>query len=157
METIANLQEEAVAGPHDAEKVRILILEDEKQIQEILARILAKGGYESIAASSAAEARKIIQQESFALVLSDINLPGESGLSFARWVHHTYPETPIDSLTDKILTKNKLLDQVHAAIRTRHYSRRTERAYIHWIRQYILFIIKSTLKMSEQEIKQYWR
>ena len=33
----------------------------------------------------------------------------------------------------------KLLDRVRDAIRTRHYSRRTEEAYVHWIRRYILF------------------
>ena len=33
----------------------------------------------------------------------------------------------------------KLLDQVHDAIRLRHYSYRTEQAYIGWIRRYILF------------------
>ena len=33
----------------------------------------------------------------------------------------------------------KLLDQVRIAIRTRHYSRRTEEAYVHWIRRFILF------------------
>jgi integron integrase len=33
----------------------------------------------------------------------------------------------------------KLLDRVRHAIRTRHYSRRTEEAYVHWIRRYILF------------------
>ena len=33
----------------------------------------------------------------------------------------------------------KLLDRVRQAIRTRHYSRRTEEAYVQWIRRYILF------------------
>jgi hypothetical protein len=33
----------------------------------------------------------------------------------------------------------KLLDRVRAAIRMRHYSRRTEEAYTHWIRRYIVF------------------
>ena len=33
----------------------------------------------------------------------------------------------------------KLLDQVRNAIRARHYSRRTEEAYAHWIKRYILF------------------
>jgi len=33
----------------------------------------------------------------------------------------------------------KLLDRVRAAIRTRHYSIRTEEAYIGWIRRFILF------------------
>jgi len=33
----------------------------------------------------------------------------------------------------------KLLDRVRAAIRMRHYSRRTEEAYTHWMRRYIVF------------------
>jgi hypothetical protein len=33
----------------------------------------------------------------------------------------------------------KLLDRVRAAIRTRHYSRRTEEAYVHWTRRFIVF------------------
>jgi len=35
--------------------------------------------------------------------------------------------------------KPKLLDQVRNAIRTRHYSYRTEEAYVGWIRRFILF------------------
>jgi len=37
------------------------------------------------------------------------------------------------------LTSPKLLDRVRTAIRARHYSRRTEEAYVPWIRRYILF------------------
>ena len=33
----------------------------------------------------------------------------------------------------------RLLDRVREAIRTRHYSRRTEKAYVHWIRRFIFF------------------
>jgi len=35
--------------------------------------------------------------------------------------------------------KPRLLDRVRAAIRARHYSRRTEKAYVAWIRRYIFF------------------
>jgi hypothetical protein len=35
--------------------------------------------------------------------------------------------------------KPKLLDRVRLAVRARHYSRRTEKAYVHWIKRYILF------------------
>ena len=33
----------------------------------------------------------------------------------------------------------RLLERVRAAIRARHYSIRTEDAYVHWIKRYILF------------------
>ena len=36
----------------------------------------------------------------------------------------------------------RLLDRVRAAIRARHYSRRTEEAYVAWIRRYIFFHAK---------------
>ena len=37
------------------------------------------------------------------------------------------------------LAKPKLLDRVRLAIRTRHYSYKTEEAYVGWIRRFILF------------------
>jgi hypothetical protein len=37
------------------------------------------------------------------------------------------------------LPKPRLLDRVRAAVRVRHYSRRTEEAYVAWIRRYIFF------------------
>ena len=46
----------------------------------------------------------------------------------------------------------KLLERVRHTVRARHYSRRTEEAYVHWIRRYIVFHGKahpSTLGASE--------
>ena len=37
--------------------------------------------------------------------------------------------------------KPKLLEQVRQAIRKRHYSDRTEKAYVHWIKRFIFFTI----------------
>jgi integron integrase len=52
--------------------------------------------------------------------------------------------------------KPKLLDQVRQAIRTRHYSHRTEKAYVHWIKRFIFFHNKRhPLEMAEAEIAQF--
>jgi hypothetical protein len=45
-------------------------------------------------------------------------------------VRESHPATP---------SRPRLLDRVRAALRLRHYSRRTEEAYVAWIRRYILF------------------
>src|SRR3989442_3130917 len=51
--------------------------------------------------------------------------------------------------------KPKLLDQVRTAIRVRHYSLRTEEAYVHWIKRFILFHGKRhPLEMGEKEFSQ---
>ena len=50
-------------------------------------------------------------------------------------------------------TKLKLLDRVRTAIRTRHYSIRTEKSYIHWIKRFIYFHDKRyPAEMGEREI-----
>lgn len=50
----------------------------------------------------------------------------------------------------------KLLDQVHAELRLRHYSHRTEKTYVNWIRQYILFHHKRhPAEMGETEIRAF--
>ena len=52
--------------------------------------------------------------------------------------------------------KPKLLDEVRQAIRRRHYSDRTEKAYAHWIKRYIFFHNKRhPLEMAESEIAQF--
>ena len=52
--------------------------------------------------------------------------------------------------------KPKLLDQVRNAIRLRHYSPKTEDAYVYWIRQYIFFHNKQhPVNLSEQHIGEF--
>jgi hypothetical protein len=52
--------------------------------------------------------------------------------------------------------KPKLPDQVRYAIRTKHYSLRTEEAYVQWIRRFILFHNKRHLKdTGAEEVGQF--
>ena len=52
--------------------------------------------------------------------------------------------------------KPKLLEQFKQAIRTRHYSDRTEKAYVHWIKRYIFFHNKRhPQEMAEAQIAQF--
>jgi Phage integrase, N-terminal SAM-like domain len=53
-------------------------------------------------------------------------------------------------------SKPKLLDQVRQAIRTRHYSYRTEKAYVHWIKRFVFFHNKRhPIELGEPEIAQF--
>ena len=52
------------------------------------------------------------------------------------------PRQPVDAVHESSPAeppKPRLLDRVRSALRTHHYSRRTEEAYVAWIRRYILF------------------
>jgi len=55
-----------------------------------------------------------------------------------------------------IQPKPKLLDPVRHEIRTRHYSRRTEKAYTHWIKRFIFFHgVRHPPEMGEAEVTQF--
>jgi integron integrase len=52
--------------------------------------------------------------------------------------------------------KPKLLDQLRQALRSRHYSRRTEQTYCHWVRRYIHFHnVRHPAEMAEPEINAF--
>jgi len=54
------------------------------------------------------------------------------------------------------IKKPKLLDQVRQTIRTRHYSLRTEEAYVHWVKRFVLFHNKRhPVGMGEKEIGEF--
>jgi len=54
------------------------------------------------------------------------------------------------------MPKPKLLDQVRDAIRVKHFSMRTEEAYVHWIKRFIIFHEKRhPLQMGEQEVSKF--
>ena len=61
-----------------------------------------------------------------------------------------------DASTPPTAPNPKLLDQVRQAIRTRHYSPKTEESYVHWIKRFICFHNKRhPAEMGEKEIAQY--
>ena len=55
-----------------------------------------------------------------------------------------------------VMQSPKLLDRVGQAIRVKHLSRKTEDAYIYWIRKFILFHNKRHPRdMTEKEVRQF--
>jgi DNA-binding NtrC family response regulator len=58
---------------------RILVIEDEQVIRNALCRLLARNGYHTSEAGSIAEAKPLLEQQEFALVIADLRLPGAPG------------------------------------------------------------------------------
>ncbi|MBL0713637.1 MAG: response regulator [Desulfosarcina sp.] len=72
---------------------QILVVDDEMPIRMLLQKILEANGYICRTAENAAQARNHLSAQSSDLVLCDINMPGESGLDFIRFVLKAYPDT----------------------------------------------------------------
>jgi putative nucleotidyltransferase with HDIG domain len=63
---------------------RILIVDDDKPVRELLGAILHGNGFKCTLASNAHEARTFLNKNEYELIVSDINMPGESGLDFIQ-------------------------------------------------------------------------
>ncbi len=73
----------------------LLIVDDDKPLRKLLTRILCAEGFECQMAADAAEARQLLDQRPFDLMLSDIRMPGESGLDLIRHAKKNYPDMGI--------------------------------------------------------------
>ena len=74
---------------------KILIIDDEKDNTEIIKDILEDVNYTTVLARSAAEAKAIIEVNSFDLVLMDVWMPGQDGISLlSEWYSEGF-STPI--------------------------------------------------------------
>ena len=76
----------------------ILVVDDDQKIRDLLCRFLLSSGFRVTQAADAACARYFMRGLSFDLVLLDVMMPGESGLSLARDLKATRP-VPILMLT----------------------------------------------------------
>ena len=74
---------------------KILVVDDEETVRDFLEHLLEVKGYACMAAADAAEARKFLCNENFELIISDVNMPGESGLDFAKHVDSEYPDSAL--------------------------------------------------------------
>lgn len=67
-----------------AEQARILIVDDDRELRELIAETLSEYGYCSQEAKNGAELFAALERDSFDLILLDIMMPGEDGLSICR-------------------------------------------------------------------------
>lgn len=73
-------------------KCSILVVDDDPAILAVLAAQLG-GDFDVVTACTATQARAILTQRSVDIVLSDLQLPDETGLSLLDWVRRTAPRT----------------------------------------------------------------
>jgi DNA-binding response OmpR family regulator len=80
-------------------KTTILIVDDEPDLREVLEEYFVAQGYTALNADSATAARALAAEHPIDLALVDIHMPGEDGLSLARFLRERYANIAIVMLT----------------------------------------------------------
>jgi putative two-component system response regulator len=121
------------------DKPCVLLVDDEGRVRRSLLRILQSAGYRCLEAADVAEARAVLERTQVALVLTDIRMPGASGLELVSHIKELEPETvcitvtaldstetAVDALSRgayayviKPFDMNEILIQVDSALRRR--------------------------------------
>jgi two-component system phosphate regulon response regulator OmpR len=86
----------------------LMAVDDEPELLDLLQEYLGRHGFEMCTAPNAAHARELVMQRVPDLAILDVNMPGENGLSLARWLRETYPGMGLVMLT----TAGEMIDRV---------------------------------------------
>jgi signal transduction histidine kinase len=85
--------------PHELRKTRILVVDDEKSIRVGLRAFLTDAGYEAEVAEDALVAQGLLAQGAYDVVVSDIVLPGVSGVALLKRIRETAPDVQVIMMT----------------------------------------------------------
>lgn len=76
-----------------------LVIDDEPDIRELLEITLTRMNIRCVTAANLSEARNLLASRSFALCLTDMNLPDGNGIELVQWMQKAYPEIPVAVIT----------------------------------------------------------
>jgi DNA-binding response OmpR family regulator len=79
--------------------MKILVVDDEQDIRNILCRHLKLDGYECAAAQNGEEALKTLQTDDYDLLITDIMMPGMSGMDLLNIVKRLFPDVAVIMVT----------------------------------------------------------
>jgi len=80
---------------------RVLCIDDDRHVRELIQRVLDSAGHECVSAATADEARALLRDEQFSAILCDINLPDSSGLDLLQELRELHPDVATVMVTGR--------------------------------------------------------
>jgi two-component system phosphate regulon response regulator OmpR len=75
----------------ESDNPRILVVDDDSDVRFMLKRYLGRHGFDVEVAEDGAQLRELVGEQEFDLVVLDLNMPGEDGISLARFLRDNHP------------------------------------------------------------------
>ena len=89
-------------SPANARADRIVVVDDDARIRDLLRRYLSQEGFDVLLAEDSKALNRVLTRETVDLIVLDLMLPGEDGLSICRRLRAANDSTPIIMLTAKV-------------------------------------------------------
>src|SRR5262244_1572634 len=107
--------ETQVPGSAPAERLRVLLVDDNASVLRFLASAFSSNGCQITTASTAEQALEQLNDDPYDLVVSDIKMPGLSGLDLLRAVKGKQPGTPVVLITGNPSVNSAVFGLRHGA------------------------------------------
>lgn len=82
-----------------AQNARILIIDDEEQIREMLGQMLTREGYEVVHADNGKEGMKVCRGQKVDLIITDIIMPEKDGIEMILELRHDFPHLKVIAIS----------------------------------------------------------
>ena len=79
--------------------IKILVVDDEQSMRDFLKILLVKDGHDVLTAKNGDQALSLLEKHTFDLVISDIRMPGMSGLDLLEAIREQFGDVPVIMIT----------------------------------------------------------
>ena len=93
----------------DLKGISMLVVDDEPELRSLLSEYFGRQGFQVQAVADAAAARAAVQAQAPKVAILDVHMPGEDGLSLARWLREHHPQMGIVMLTTAAETVDRVV------------------------------------------------
>ena len=87
----------------------MLVVDDEPELRSLLSEYFGRQGFQVEAVADAAAARAAVAAQAPKVAILDVHMPGEDGLSLARWLREHHPQIGIVMLTTAAETVDRVV------------------------------------------------
>ncbi len=83
----------------DFDQIRVLVVDDEDIMRNLMTKILEKAGYHVVTVSGGGAAKQILAEQPIDIVLTDVKMPDMNGFDLLRDIKSSYPKVAVIMMT----------------------------------------------------------
>lgn len=86
-------------NPNEAKRARVLVVDDDAAVRDLVAAMLETGGYPVAVASNGREALSMLASDGFEVIITDLVMPEQEGIETIKMIRRDYPTVKVIAMS----------------------------------------------------------